>query len=149
MNLEHPNFGQSYRLSRLAVRLRTFTVFELNDLSGIVEDTIYSFLSKLTRSSQAYLQWEELPRSTRGRPVKRYTLTEAGVNFLLEKNARIAAILSAEGTVAPSIMAAAQPALPPANRGRATTATAAPATPPPTKAVAKYVASASEYEAIG
>ncbi len=47
----------------------------------------------MLKSPQGYLEWEELPRSTRGRPVKRYTLTEAGVDHLLRKNAQIAALL--------------------------------------------------------
>jgi DNA-binding PadR family transcriptional regulator len=61
----------------------------------MVEDTVYGFLAKLT--PPGYLQWEELPRSTRGRPVKRYTLTEAGVDYLLERNADIASILRGDG----------------------------------------------------
>lgn len=96
MNLHHRNFGQQYRLSRLAVRLRTFTVSELIRLTGIVDDTVYGFVSKLMQTPREHLQWEELPRTTRGRPVKRYTLTEAGVDYLLERNARLAAILGGE-----------------------------------------------------
>src|ERR1039457_4822056 len=101
MNLEHPNFGQTYRLSHLAIRLRTFTARELVALTGMVEDTVYGFLAKLTRPG--YLQWEELPRSTRGRPVKRYTLTEAGLNFLLRRNAHIASVLRGQDAVVPSM----------------------------------------------
>jgi DNA-binding PadR family transcriptional regulator len=97
MNLQRSNFGQgqAYRLSHLAIRLRTFTARELIALTGMVEDTVYGFLAKLT--PPGYLQWEELPRSTRGRPVKRYTLTEAGVDYLLERNADIASILRGDG----------------------------------------------------
>ncbi len=97
MNLQRANFGQgqAYRLSHLAIRLRTFTARELVALTGMVEDTVYGFLAKLT--PQGYLQWEELPRSTRGRPVKRYTLTEAGVDYLLQRNADIASILRGDG----------------------------------------------------
>jgi DNA-binding PadR family transcriptional regulator len=104
MNLEHPNFGQTYRLSHLAIRLRTFTARELVALTGMVEDTVYGFLAKLTKPG--YLQWEELPRSTRGRPVKRYTLTEVGLDFLLRRNSHIASVLRGEESV-PSLEAAA------------------------------------------
>ena len=90
---DRSSFGQTYRLSRTAVQLRSFTAFELTDLTGIVEDTVYGFLARMMKSPQGYLEWEELPRSTRGRPVKRYTLTEAGVDHLLRKNAQIAALL--------------------------------------------------------
>jgi predicted ArsR family transcriptional regulator len=96
MNLEHPNVGQQYRLSRLALRLRTFTVSELVRLTGTVDNTVYGFVAKLMDEEKEYLQWEELPRETRGRPLKRYTLTEAGVDYLLARNARFAAILSGE-----------------------------------------------------
>jgi DNA-binding PadR family transcriptional regulator len=90
---DRSSFGQTYRLSRTAVQLRSFTAYELTDLTGIVEDTVYGFLARMLKSPQGYLEWEELPRSTRGRPVKRYRLTEAGVDHLLRKNAQIAALL--------------------------------------------------------
>ena len=105
MNLEHPNFGQWYRLSRLAVRLRTFTISELVRLTGTVDDTVYGFVAKLLNAQQDYLQWEELPRSTPGRPVKRYTLTEAGVDHLLQRNARFAAILEGAEDAAETVIA--------------------------------------------
>lgn len=100
MNLDHPSFGHQYRLSRLAVRLRTFTVSELMRLTGIVDDTVYGFVFRLMRAQREYVQWEELPRATRGRPVKRYTLTDAGVDYLLERNARLAAMLAGEEEMA-------------------------------------------------
>jgi DNA-binding PadR family transcriptional regulator len=93
VDIDRASFGQTYRLSRTAAQLRSFTAFELTDLTGIVEDTVYGFLARMLKSPQGYLEWEELPRSTRGRPVKRYTLTEAGVDHLLRKNAQIAALL--------------------------------------------------------
>ncbi len=96
MNFNHPHFGQEYRLARVAVRLRTFTVSELMRLTGIVDDTVYGFLRKLSRVPAECLKSEKLPRATRGRPVKRYTLTDAGVDYLLQKNARLAAILAGE-----------------------------------------------------
>lgn len=109
MNLDHPNFGQTYRLSHLAIRLRTFTARELIDLTGMVEDTVYGFLAKL--AEPGYVQWEELPRLTRGRPVKRYTLTETGLDYLLRRNARLASILRSEDAVVPHLETSAEPAV--------------------------------------
>jgi hypothetical protein len=117
MNLDHPNFGQQYRLSRVAARLRTFTVSELMRLTGIGENTIYSFISKLAQLPRNYLHTEALPTSKRGRPRNRYTLTEMGVDYLLQRNARIASILGAErsssavGSVVPPVLAVAEPAV--------------------------------------
>ena len=136
MNLEHPNFGQTYRLSHLAIRLRTFTARELIALTGMVEDTVYGFLSKLAQPG--YLQWEELPRVTRGRPVKRYTLTEAGLNYLLQRNARIASILRSADAVEPYIDSSVEPAA-------ARTRSVATAVQPP---VSAQPATAAEYSAI-
>jgi DNA-binding PadR family transcriptional regulator len=116
MNLDHPNFGQTYRLSQLAIRLRTFTARELIALTGMVQDTVYGFLANLVKPG--YLQWEELPRLTRGRPVKRYTLTDTGLEYLLGRNARFASILRGEEVVH-SVEAAAEPAAT-ANSGVAT-----------------------------
>jgi len=99
LNLDHRSFGQQYRLSGLAIRLREFTVSELVRLTGIVDDTVYGFVSKLLHGNQDYLTWEELPRETRGRPVKRYTLTDAGVQYLLQKNAWLAALINWEREV--------------------------------------------------
>jgi len=100
MNLDHPSAGHRYRLGRLALRLHTFTVAELVRLTGIVQDTVYGFVSMLMHAPQPYLEAEQLPRETPGRPIKRYTLTEAGVDYLLRKNARLAAALREDDEVA-------------------------------------------------
>src|ERR1700722_7750379 len=89
LNVDHPNFGQQYRLSRAAIRLRTFTVAELQEMTEVTENTIYAFISALGD----YLHGEDLKRGTRGRPSKRYTLTTEGVDFLLKRNAQLTSIL--------------------------------------------------------
>jgi HSP20 family molecular chaperone IbpA len=81
MNVTHPNFGQNYRLTRAALRLGTFTVAELSDLVGAPANSVYSFLSKLRQVNEGAFTFVELD-SLRGRPQKRYSLTEAGSNYL-------------------------------------------------------------------
>ena len=93
MNVRHPSFGQQYRLWRAALDLRSFTVSELKSVTGANENTIYSFLSRLTEASESYLKSVELPSSRRGRPRKRYTLTETGAAFLLDQCSEMAAAL--------------------------------------------------------
>jgi predicted ArsR family transcriptional regulator len=95
MNINHSNFGQQIRLTRLAVRLRTFTVAELQELTGISENTIYSFISKLAQRG-GYLEWRELKAAGRGRSKKRYSVTEPGLDYLLRENARVIAVLRDE-----------------------------------------------------
>lgn len=70
-------------LTRAALRLGTFTVSELEDLTGAAKNTIYGFVSKLRQAGEDMLTAEEL-QSLRGRPQKRYSLTEAGTKYLAE-----------------------------------------------------------------
>jgi HSP20 family protein len=83
MNVTHPNYGQNYRLTRAALRLGTFTVSELMDLTGALKNTVYSFVSKLRSIDEGYVEFEEL-ETLRGRPQKRYSLTESGTKYLGE-----------------------------------------------------------------
>jgi HSP20 family protein len=95
MNVTHPNYGQNYQLTRAALRLGTFTVSELEDLTGAAKNTVYSFVSKLrqVRASppidEGMLISEEL-QSLRGRPQKRYSLTDAGTKYLAELSFELA-----------------------------------------------------------
>lgn len=89
MNVMHPNYGQNYQLTRAALRLRTFTVSELEDLTGAVKNTIYSFVSKLRRVDEGFLDFEEM-QSLRGRPQKRFTLTDSGRKYLAELSFELA-----------------------------------------------------------
>ena len=57
-------------------------------MTGVADNTIYAFVSGLDE----YLGKEELKSRARGRPSKRYTLTEDGVAYLLSRNAHLASI---------------------------------------------------------
>lgn len=85
MNVTHPNFGQNYRLTRAALRLGTFTVSELEDLTSAPRNTVYAFVSQLRQAGEdeEMVTFEEL-ESLRGRPQKRYSLTSAGIKYLNE-----------------------------------------------------------------
>lgn len=89
MNVTHPNYGQNYQLTRTALRLGTFTVSELEDLTGAAKNTVYSFVSKLRQVDEGMLTSEEL-QSLRGRPQKRYSLTDAGTKYLAELSFELA-----------------------------------------------------------
>jgi HSP20 family protein len=89
MNVTHPNYGQNYQLTRAALRLRTFTVSELEDLTGAVKNTVYSFVSKLRQVNEGFLDSQEI-QSLRGRPQKRFVLTESGRKYLAELSFELA-----------------------------------------------------------
>lgn len=90
MNVEHPNYGQSYQLTRAALRLKTFTVSELETLTGAVKNTIYSFVSRVRKVDPGFIEDIDVP-TLRGRPQKRFTLSEAGRKHLMEQNFEAAA----------------------------------------------------------
>jgi HSP20 family molecular chaperone IbpA len=90
MNVAHPNYGQNYQLTRAALRLRTFTVSELEDLTGAVKNTIYSFVSRVRNVDGTFLASEDV-QTLRGRPQKRFTLSEAGRKYLAELSFELAA----------------------------------------------------------
>jgi|ERR1700677_1989812 HSP20 family protein len=89
MYVTHPNYGQNYQLTRAALRLGAFTVSELEDLTGAAKNTVYSFVSKLRQVDEGMLTFEEL-QSLRGRPQKRYSLTDAGTRYLAELSFELA-----------------------------------------------------------
>lgn len=90
MNVAHPNYGQNYQLTRAALRLRTFTVSELEDLTGAVKNTIYSFVSRVRNIDETFLASEDV-QTLRGRPQKRFTLSEAGRKYLSDLSFELAA----------------------------------------------------------
>jgi DNA-binding PadR family transcriptional regulator len=90
MNRTNLNFGQSFKLGRAALDLETFTVSELESLTGIGENTIYSFLRTLQRPGHDYVSSQDLPAGRQGRPPKRYTLTPKGIQYLLSQNTYVA-----------------------------------------------------------
>ena len=81
MNLTHPNYGQNYRLTRAALRLGTFSVSELMDVTGALKNTVYSFVSKIRQIDEGFLDAEQM-QTLRDRPQKRYSLTETGTKYL-------------------------------------------------------------------
>jgi HSP20 family protein len=99
MNVSHPNYGQNYQLTRAALRLGTFTASELEDLTGAPKNTIYSFVSKLRQVGDDILTDEEL-QSLRGRPQKRYSLTDAGTRYLSELSFELASRFGEESEAA-------------------------------------------------
>lgn len=97
------NSGREWRLARAALRLGNFTVSELESLTGANENTIYSFLSRLTRLDPAYLRSETLEREGRGRRANRYWLTKAGIGHLLEWSSEIAELFREPAEVSPAL----------------------------------------------
>jgi HSP20 family molecular chaperone IbpA len=90
MNISHPNYGQNYRLMRAALQMEDFTVSELQSLTGANENTVYSFISGLEQGDGACLESTNLPTEGRGRPKKRYTLTEEGLAYATKRVAQMA-----------------------------------------------------------
>jgi actin-like ATPase involved in cell morphogenesis len=90
MNTAHPNYGLNYRLMRAALTMRDFTVSELRSLTRAGENTVYSFLSDLEGDGVGYLRSAPLPSEGRGRPRKKYSLTEAGIDHLMRRSSEMA-----------------------------------------------------------
>jgi DNA-binding PadR family transcriptional regulator len=90
-------FGQHFLLSRTAIRLRRFTVADLHRATDVPENTIYSFVSRLMERPGS-VETEELLSVRPGRPRKRYSLTELGLDYLLRRNALVVSLLQGERT---------------------------------------------------
>jgi RNA polymerase sigma factor (sigma-70 family) len=86
-------YGQHFRLARAALRLRTFTVAELESLTGAATNTVYAFLHNLSNDEAPRMESQDIASARRGRPRKKYTLTQAGYSHLLEQNSRLVSIL--------------------------------------------------------
>ena len=99
MNVMHPNYGQNYRLTRAALRLGTFTVSELEGLTEAPRNTVYAFVSQLQKAGDELVTFEEL-QSLRGRPQKRYRLTDAGTKHLMDLSFEQASRLGERAEVA-------------------------------------------------
>jgi HSP20 family protein len=89
MNVMHPSYGQNYQLTRAALRLTTFTISELESLTKANRNTIYSFVSGIRQENEGFLEDKEL-ESLRGRPQKRYTLTDTGKRYLIDLSLEMA-----------------------------------------------------------
>jgi DNA-binding PadR family transcriptional regulator len=87
-------YGKGFRLWQVAMELGNFTVAELASLTEINPNTIYGLLSEL---GEGFIQSKELTSEDqgRGRPRKRYWLTEAGLEELGARNAGILAAMRA------------------------------------------------------
>jgi cytoskeletal protein CcmA (bactofilin family) len=94
MNVTHPNFGQTYRLTRAVLQMGDFTVSELESLSGAGENTIYSFIDRLEEAGTNFLTSTNLVSEGRGRPRKRYSITEAGAAYLTNRSAEMARLFT-------------------------------------------------------
>lgn len=90
MNTAHPNYGLNYRLMRAALRMGSFTVSELQSLTGAGENTVYSFIGDLEAANPRYFDSKNLSSEGRGRPKKRYSLTDAGTAYVTKRVAELA-----------------------------------------------------------
>jgi DNA-binding PadR family transcriptional regulator len=92
VNNPYRQYGQAFRLWQVAMELGNFTVAELANLTEINANTIYGLLSKL---DEQFIQSKDLTSEDqgRGRPRKRYWLTEAGLEELGARNAEILAAM--------------------------------------------------------
>jgi hypothetical protein len=78
-----------YRLRRVALGLKQFTVADLSAGSGLNRESIQVFLHRLEKKDSATLTKENLPSSGPGRPIIRYALTDRGLTILAAEIAPI------------------------------------------------------------
>jgi hypothetical protein len=93
-----------YRLGRAALDQRQFLATELAALTGVPINTVYGFIANLG----GRITSEALAPASVGRPRNLYTLTDEGVDYLLDRNLEIAQILR-RGSTAESGVDAEQP----------------------------------------
>lgn len=74
-----------YRLSRAALDQRRFLATELAAATGVPLNTVYAFIRDLGSGVTS----EPLASGGVGRPQKLYTLTDAGVAYLLDRNLEV------------------------------------------------------------
>jgi DNA-binding PadR family transcriptional regulator len=88
---QYRELGQTFRVAQAALEVGIFTVSELESLTGVNANTIYTFVSQL---GEQYIHSEALPGTgKKGRPRKRYSLTEAGIAMLVSQNANVLAAM--------------------------------------------------------
>jgi cytoskeletal protein CcmA (bactofilin family) len=77
-----------YRIRRLALELRSFTLNELSSAAGTTSQTIYSFVHDLKKAGEHFISTEDLPSEDQGpgRPPVRYRLSPQGLEFLADEN---------------------------------------------------------------
>ena len=88
---ERTQFAQ-YRIRRLALELRSFTVNELSEAAGATSQTIYSFIHELKRADDSFYSTKELLSEDAGpgRPPVRYQLSSQALEFLASQNDSLA-----------------------------------------------------------
>jgi len=86
---ERNPFAQ-FRLRRLALQLRQFTVNELKDTADVSPETVYGFIHELKQQKGELFKAESLSAQGPGRPIPRYTITPEGIDFLAGQNAAVA-----------------------------------------------------------
>jgi hypothetical protein len=86
---------QQFRLSRLAVRLGTFTEGELQEITGLPTNAISGFVSGLAEAGGLLERKPLKTADDKDQPCMVYTVTPHGVDHLLRQNAQIAADLRA------------------------------------------------------
>ena len=74
-----------YRLSKTAVALRRFTVFDLVSVSGVDLVSAKAFLSRLDKKNSGWLTRTSSPAKGEGRPRVIYSLTPLGLEYVTEK----------------------------------------------------------------
>ncbi|MBI1749803.1 MAG: Flp pilus assembly complex ATPase component TadA [Acidobacteria bacterium] len=89
-------FGPQFRLGQLALTLRSFSVSELQTLTGYTPSSIHGFIHQLKKVNPEFIDFKEVPRAGPGRPPKRYWLTPVGVEYLMEKSNDLAALVDQE-----------------------------------------------------
>lgn len=88
-----------YKLRKMAIELRSFTVTDLTSATGLNRESIQVFLHRLEKKGSLPLTKENLPIREPGRPIVRYTLTPEGIDILQSENAPIARELNGSGLV--------------------------------------------------
>lgn len=80
----------TYRLRKLALQMREFTINELKDAAGASKETTQSFVFGLRQKKQGLLESENVPAQRPGRPLCRYRLTREGIEHLTQEIAPFA-----------------------------------------------------------
>jgi twitching motility protein PilT len=102
------NLASQYRLRRLAIQLREFTVGDLETAAGVSPETVHNFLHELRQVNAGFIGKESVGREGPGRPALRYRLSPEAVEFLAAKNLEIAKELNEDDSIArPAAVAAA------------------------------------------
>lgn len=83
------SLGQ-YRLRKVAMELRSFTVNDLISATGLNRESVQVFLHRLEKKGSLPLTKENVSLREPGRPIVRYTLTAEGMEILRAENDPIA-----------------------------------------------------------